>query len=252
MNSEQTEQKCAFPNTHWSQIYLASDREQAQGAKALDELLQTYRPSLEAHLQRFSSDAQQIGEWVDAFVEKRILGKDLLRQANPSKGRFRGFLFKSLDRFVTDQIRWENRQQRKPPGGTIPFDDLTEHQTPAGGDGPADAGDRAWAIRVVEQAKDRAETFYRNKQKANTWEVFLHGFYLPLHSGTARPTDAELASLFGFDSPSQVSNTITTVKRKFGNCVREVLSRYVATDSPLEIEEEIQDLIAILSTHSSS
>jgi len=248
MSAYVAEQNGAFPLTHWSLIYLASNRERAEGGKALGELVETYRIPIQTHLRhRFAADPHQAAEWVDGFVEKRILENDLLRQANKSNGRFRGFLIKSLDRFVVDQIRHDNRKRRKPEGGTVALDGLEDHQTPSSPAAQVDPGDRAWAVEVIEQAKEQAEAFYRRKEKAHVWAVFLHGFFLPLREGIDRPSDAELAARYGFESPAQASNTITTVKRKFGNCVCDVVRQYVPNASQSEIDEEIRELMTLLS-----
>jgi hypothetical protein len=248
MKAHDPDHQCAFPTTHWSQIYLAGDRERTEGVKALGEIVETYRSPLQAHLQfRFSVDLHQAGEWLDAFVEKRILEKDLLRQAQEKDGRFRGFLVTSLDRFVIDQIRHANRKQRKPEGGFESLSGLKDKSQTSTNSQNTDPGDRAWALSVLELARGRTEQFYLQKEKSAVWAVFLHGFYLPLRDGIRRPTDTELAAQFGFESPAQVSNTITTVKRKFGNCIRAVVSKYVPRATPTEVDDEIRDLMALLS-----
>lgn len=235
----------SFPSTHWSQIYLASDRLREEGARALGELIQTYRTPLQHRLQRrFSVPPEKAGEWLDSFIEQRVLQKDLLRQAAQANGRFRWFLITSIERFVVDRLRREGAARRCPSGGWVDLDTIKGHETPRTRRPHADASDRDWAVTVIDQAAARTEAYYRSKGKARAWEVFQEAIYLPKRYGTERPSDAALAVQFGLRSTAHASSTIRTVKQKFGESVREVVAKYVPVTA--NIDAEIQELMAIL------
>jgi DNA-directed RNA polymerase specialized sigma24 family protein len=238
----------SFPSTHWSQIYLASDRLQEAGARALGELVQTYRHPLQTHLQyHFGASQTQAAEWLDAFIAERILARELLRRAAQAKGSFRAFLKTSLEHFVVDALRRGNTQRRRPTGGFVDYDQLTERQLrqlPPAAETTVGPLDRAWAVRVIEQAAVQTEVHYRSKGKGAMWEVFQHAIYLPLLHGAPRPSDATLAVQFGFVSGDHVSTALSRVKRRFGQFVREVVAEYVPPTA--NIDEEIVDLMAIL------
>jgi len=230
-------------------IHLAGDREREEGSLALGIIIQRYRAPLLAHLlHRFATDAHQADEWFDAFVEKKILEKNLLTKANAAKGRFRGFLVKCLDHFVDERIKYEQRSVRHPEEGFIPLEFVPEHTWAATNTkARPDPGDRAWALTVLEQARERTEAYYHRKNRPQVWAVFYEGLYLPKRERTPRPSDAVLAARYEFESPAQVSNTIKTVERKFGRCVRQVLAEYLPGASPEEIDAELRELLAILS-----
>ncbi|MBN2506201.1 MAG: sigma-70 family RNA polymerase sigma factor [Verrucomicrobia bacterium] len=221
----------AFPTTHWSQIYLASEPEQAAGFEALDQVLHQYQGPLRRHLQRkFHRQEADIEDWLQGFMAERILAKALLQRADADRGRFRTFLLKALDHYVIDRIRQENKN----PLGRPPTDPPPETPVqPAPG-----LFDRDWARHVIEQACVCTRRFYESKGRAGTWTVFDATTLLDRDE---RPSSSELAKRHGFASGRQVDNAIITAKREFGKQLRLVVAQYVRTE--VQIDEEIHNLI---------
>jgi len=246
MNSDEPKSGRGFPATHWTKVYLASNHEQEAGSKALAELLKAYRPALRQYLRyRYHGvSLEEIDDWISSFIQKKVLQQHLLRNAHPDKGRFRNYVLTALYRFAEDQRRSKDRIKRQPDGGMVTYEEAHEQAAPTG-NSQANPGDLRWALQVIEQARKRTESFYSEKDRTETWAVFLEGCYLPLYRGEARPSDAELARRHGLESARQVSNTITNAKRRFGIILREVVREYEQSDGA--VDGEIRELIAIVS-----
>ena len=110
----QTQTPGAFPSTHWSIVAEATAAGTPESARALSELLRRYRSPLLAHVGlRFGTTVEDGEDLVRSFIEKKVLQKELVQQANQRQGKFRTFLLESLDNFVRDQFRRQQRQKRR-------------------------------------------------------------------------------------------------------------------------------------------
>ena len=91
-----------FATTHWSVVLGANPaRRKQQGSVALTQLCQTYWRPIFAFICRRGypvSDAQDLTQ--DFFV--MVLEGNLLKLADPNRGRFRSLLLKSLKNFLLD------------------------------------------------------------------------------------------------------------------------------------------------------
>lgn len=94
-------------------------------------------------------------DWAQGFFA-HVLETDWLEQADPNRGRFRGFLKRSLENFVRDERRRDGALRR---GGSRKFVPITEDPE-RGSTDPVDAVavppdvalDRAWRRELVERA----------------------------------------------------------------------------------------------------
>ena len=76
------------------------------------------------------------------------------------------------------------------------------------------------------------------------WGIFESRVVGPTLEG-ALPVDyAHLVEQFGFQSPSQASNALTTAKRMYARALRSAVGRYAQNEE--EIEAEIKELKEIL------
>ena len=76
-----------LPSTHWSEIASASHNRQQKGGVTLDRLLTRYQAALLARVSfRFRATEDGTQDLLQSFVAKKILGKELLAQANPARG----------------------------------------------------------------------------------------------------------------------------------------------------------------------
>jgi RNA polymerase sigma-70 factor (ECF subfamily) len=246
MDADEPRESSAFPATHWTKVYLASEHEQEAGSRALADLLNSYRPALRQYLRhRYKNfPPEETDDWISSFIEKKVLQQHLLQNANKDKGKFRNYVLTALYHFAEDQRRSKDRMKRQPAGGMVAYEESHNQMAHPGNSHP-NPGDLRWVTQVIEQARKRTEAFYRGKGRDETWAVFSEGCFLPLHHGEERPSDTELARRHGLESARQVSNTITNAKRRFGGFLREVVREYEQSDGT--VNDEIRELIAIVS-----
>jgi len=234
-----------FPSTHWSQILQATDPEKTAGRQALERLLRDYYNPLCVHLEfRFRCGREQAMDWLQGFIEHKILENQLLAKVHQDRGRFRTFLLASLDHFVLDEMQRSRRKSRLPEGGLVPLDGL---------EGSLPAEQRAvcvnrfevdWARALLERAVASLRDYYKGRGRPEIWEIFNQGFLRPALHGVAPPAQAELAKSLGLRKASQVSNLMVTGKRKFRTILRALVAQYTADES--EVDAEIRDLMAAL------
>jgi len=243
MKDTESEGAREYPTTHWSVIYLASQAAQEAGHRALGRLLQTYERPLLVHLRaKFRVTEDQARDWFQGFVERKVLVNRLLEKADEAKGKFRTFVLNALDNFVGDEFDRQNTLKRQPTRGVVALDEAPEADAVAATEPPAYSTDYEWAWTVFERARERSRAFYEAQGTPRTWAVFCEG---ALVWRAERPSNAELAQRHGFETAKQVEGAITTAQRQFGKQLRRVVAEYVKDES--EIEDEIRDLIVILS-----
>jgi DNA-directed RNA polymerase specialized sigma24 family protein len=244
-DSEPNDLAGGFPDTHWTSIFRASNLDQTVGREALGRVVGKYRKPVLAHIKwRFAVDQSQAEDWFHSFVEKKILEHHFLKSAQKERGRsFRGFLRKSIDNFIIDEIRHDNRARHKPEGGFLPLDELAERAA-ASAAPVADPYDLAWAQDVLRQAEEQLREFYVTKGREDYWNIFNEGFLQPTCNQTNPPSMAELARRFGFQSAEQASNGLVTAKRKFKQLLRTVVSEFAEDEDA--VDAEIRELTAIL------
>jgi DNA-directed RNA polymerase specialized sigma24 family protein len=231
-----------FPSTHWSLVGRAGDPAGGEARRqALSSLLHRYLPALRAHLLARQWMCPHTAEdLLQSFVASRILEKNILSQAEPTRGRFRSFLCTALDNFVANCFR-NGRAQRRSPGTLTSLDAV---QAPAPTD--PDPYVLAWARTLLSQVLDEMKAECLNAGRADVWEVFDGRLLSPILDGATPMPYEELVRRFHLQSPRQAANLLITAKRAFDRILRAVVGQYVLDKA--DVEQEIADLIRILST----
>ncbi|MEO5722216.1 MAG: sigma factor [Chthoniobacterales bacterium] len=239
-----------FATTRWSVIRAAGAGSESTTRTALAELCRLYwRPVFAFICRRGNSttDAQDLTQ--DFFV--KVLEGDLLRRADPERGRFRSLLLKSLQGFLNDA---HDRRQAKKRGGDLEFvswehwmaeapSHLQLSQRALASATPERLFDIRWAATVVEQARGRLreECVARNRRR-----VFdaLSGYLSTERSDVSYP---RLASNLGVAGDA-VRRFLHQLRVRYRALLREEVARTVETDA--DIEDEIRYLCAALATGS--
>ena len=175
----------------------------------------------------------------------RLLEKKYLRLVVPDRGKFRAFLLKSLKHFLVNE--WEKARTQKRGHGqcVIPLDaELAESRYAAE---PAQAltmdqvYEKRWALTVIEAVL------------AGLRESYAAGSRLPVFE-TLKPfiwreqttlTYAELALKLGL-TEGAVKVAVHRLRGRYRELLRAEVAKTVAT--PGEVDEELQHLIAVLTT----
>lgn len=208
-------------------------------------MITRYRAPLLAHLVRqFQATPEQAEDWFQAFVHEKVVLDALLQRPRRELGRFRTFLLNALDNFVRSALRKARAAKRCPPGGIGSLDELPESETPAVSPGSDDVFDVDWARVVLAEALQRLEAECLAKGLPARWQVFRARVVDPILNGTARPGYAVLVAQFGFRSPKEAYDTLTTALRAFRRLLMEVIREY--EQDPRRAAEEVEALEALL------
>lgn len=147
----------------------AGDSEQA-----LSELCEQYWYPLYAYARRRGHDVEEARDLTQAFFAK-ILEKQDLRAADPTRGRFRTFLLAAMKNFLAGEWRKQNTQRRG--GGrallSLDFDSAEKsyglepyHQL-----SPDAIFDRRWAMSLLERALGDLEERYQQSGQGPLFEA---------------------------------------------------------------------------------
>jgi RNA polymerase sigma factor (sigma-70 family) len=228
-----------FATTHWSLVLAAGAlRPSGQAREALTTLCEIYWYPLYAFLRARGHSPADAEDLTQAFFAL-LLEKQVIRQADPARGRFRSFLLKSLQNFAAN-VHASNRAGKR-GGGVAPLSLEFEQAEgrfrlePSNGETPERTFDRRWALTLLDRVMSRLETDAVRKSKFEHFEALK-----PFLTGEAPQLSySQTASSLGI-SEGAVKVAVHRLRRKFRDIVREEISHTVS--SPAEIEDELRHL----------
>lgn len=169
-----------LPTTRWSLVVRAGahsdDPLTRQTARqSLEELCEIYWPALYAYLRRRGRSRQDAEDLIQGYFTN-LLERDSIAAADASRGRFRAFLYASLDHFVANEYRRENAIRRGGDANTFSIDrvslddadrtlvsiEISDHSSD-----PAALFDREWANCLIHQTVVQLQREYRDKGKGD-------------------------------------------------------------------------------------
>ena len=233
-----------FLSTHWSLVLRAGDLEDVDSSNlALQQLCSAYWYPLYAFVRRSGKSEEDAKDLTQGFFAK-ILSHGAVAVADPSRGRFRSFLLRSIKNYMSSEWRKENAQKR---GGGAPNLSLDAEDAerryriePAGSElSPEELYDRRWARAVLEQVLATLKKEFRRSGKSERFEV-LKGQLL----SEPEPGEYEAcAETLGLE-PSALRTQIYRMRNRFGLLLREQIEQTVA--EPSQVDEEISYLLQAL------
>jgi DNA-directed RNA polymerase specialized sigma24 family protein len=226
-----------FPSTRWSLVIMARAADPEVRRRALDQLLRAYSPALITFLivGPHRLPAEKAEEIVQGFLVDKVLERDLLAKADPSKGKLRSLVLRSLNNYLIDLIRQQKVHAQLPDGDELPAYPDSRTST--------DDFDRAWAWQVLTKTLEQMRDECLANNRAHLWALFEARVVRPALEGAA-PVDYEsLIRRFNFSTPEQAANALVTAKRHFRRVLEAIVAKYAGDE---EIESEICDLRAVL------
>ena len=237
-----------FGTTRWS-LVLSSARAQTGEEKARDalsELCRLYwRPIFSFVCRRGHSaeDAQDLTQ--DFFV--MILEGNWLQHADPTRGRFRSLLLKSLGNFLNDAA--DKRHARK-RGGDVQFVSWHEWMAEAPSQLTVSAQaleswsaerlfDLRWAATVVEQALRRLREECESQGRLRAFET-LRPCLGAEREEVSYPT---LSDTLGVPEAT-VKRLVHRLRQRYRSLLRDEVAETVA--DPAEVDDEIRHLCGVL------
>lgn len=236
-----------FKTTHWSVVLSAHPAHAHKGGSdALGQLCQTYWRPIFAFICRRGysiSDAQDLTQ--DFFV--RVLEGNLLRLADPSRGRFRSLLLKSLKNFLTDAserrhaqkrggnldfVSWEDWMAEAPSQLSVPVEALESLS-------PERVFDLRWAATIVERALRRLREECESRGRRRLFDL-VSGY---LAMDRADISYASIAQKVGVPE-TEVKRLLHRMRQRYRDLLRNEVANTVA--DPDDVDEEIRYLCSAL------
>jgi RNA polymerase sigma-70 factor (ECF subfamily) len=207
----------------------------------LEQLCRAYWYPLYAFVRRQGYHPEDAQDLTQEFFT-RLIEKDFLRHLRHQEGRFRSFLLKFVQHFLSD-ARDKARAQKR-GGGQIPvsLNDLAPEERyalePADTLTPELTFERCWAQTLFQRAQGRLRDEYVMNGKTALFDLLKD--YDP-NAPTAF-TCAQLAEVAGM-SESAVKVALHRLRQRHQALLRAEIAQTVST--PLEFEDEVRHLIAV-------
>jgi len=230
-----------FLTTHWSLVQGAGSTDEDRSRALIDVLLKRYWKPVYCYLRRKGYDNEQAKDLTQGFFHRVVLGRSLVRKADPSKGRFRTFLLSALNRYLINVHEAETARKRIPQEKLVPLDmvDLPELPTVLVELAPEESFNYAWVSTLLEEALAEVEATCRERNLTIHWQVFRDRLLHPILHGADLPPMKEICERYGVAEPVKASNMITTVKRLFQDALQKHVRHSVVSDAEVggELEE---------------
>ena len=231
-----------FTTTRWTLVLAATSRHDPAGAEAFARLCERYYAPLYSYLRRKGQAPEDAQDLAQGFIA-HVIEKDVLRHADPARGRFRAFLLTSLKHYaVNEHVRAAAAKR----GGGVPFVSLDleaaerryRHE-PRDGITPERLYDRRWALAVL----DRALTCLRAEFRAAGREAFFDAVRGHLTGEADAASHRETGNCFGM-SENAVRVTVHRMRRRYRELLRTEVAETV--DDEREVDDELRYLISAL------
>jgi DNA-directed RNA polymerase specialized sigma24 family protein len=175
----------------------------------------------------------------DFFVS--IFETRLFQRADPTRGRFRNFLLKSLTHFMANTKRAARAQKRCPQGGLVSFEYIAssayfEATSLREDDSPETVFHRTWIRELVANVLKALERECTLTGKRSHFQLFHQRIVAPELDGYLAPALEELAQRHGL-TYKEAANQITTAKRAFRRLLAEEVRRYASSEEDFVQEE---------------
>ena len=230
-------------STHWTTI-RACKTSDATGQAARERLCRDYWYPLYAYIKRLGHQGYDAEDLTQDFFA-HILSRPWFEHADRAKGKFRSFLFTSLDNFLHDCLQGKMARKRGGSYQHIPLDlgsaESRYVQSASTRLPPTAVYDTEWAVVVVDTAWKRLHAEYAGTGKHALFEQ-LKGFLA--NSGDA-DRHAETARVLGL-STTNLKVNIHRLRKRYGAILREEVARTVA--SLEDVPEEMQYIRAAFET----
>ena len=225
---------------------MDSGGNEEQARKALAELCKTYWRPIFAFVCRRGYSVPDAQDLTQDFLLMMLEG-DLLKRANPSRGRFRSLLLKALQDFLTDDAIRKRARKR---GGDMKFVSWDEWMAEApsnlaitaqeAGSWPAEKiFDVRWAATAVEHALRRLGEECEAHGRRRVFDV-LSDCLAAEREDVSYP---KLSKSLGIPETA-VKRLVHQLRQRYRTLLRDEVAQTV--EKPEDVDEEVRYLCAVL------
>jgi len=221
-----------FPSTEWTRIQDPLQRE-----AILSELCTRYWKPLYSYLRSKGFSNEKAKDLVQGFFTEKVLGQELIQQADRAKGKLRNFLLRAASNYASNVLRSEKPREQ------------LDHEiaAPTGTGDPEAEFNRAWADSILQEVVEELEAECVKKGKIKHWRIFRQWLLDP-HIESDRQSMDEICSKYGITNASEAYHMVENIKRRFRAIMRSHLRSL--TESEDEVDVELNEFISIFSRSS--
>ena len=228
-----------FAETHWTLVVKAGGSTSPEARDGLNQLCRDYWYPLYAFIRRQGHNPEEAKDLTQSFFI-HLLEKELIKKADPEKGKFRTFLLKCLTNFMRDEWRKRTAQFRGGGQQLFSIDELEAEARysalPAQEPDSTKIFDRAWATTLISLVKAKLKKEYAAKGQSEVFdalEPYLtgasnRGFYAKACEALKKDENA-------------VGVLLHRLRKDFGSLLRSEISQTVV--SRADIDQELRYLL---------
>lgn len=241
-----TTRSSPFPVTQWTVVLnVCRSGSPAERQRALESLCTDYWYPIYAFARRQGRTRHDAEDLTQGFFHY-LLERDLFSSADQELGKLRTFLLTIFQRYAGD-VR-DREQALKRGGGQEVFSLDADEADRRYGNEPADVTtpealfDRSWAMSVLEAALHELGESERSAGKGRHFEV-LDGFLSPQ---AVADGNYELAARELGMNAEAVRKSVSRLRAKFRDCLRQQIARTLHEPDASQVDEELTALKAAL------
>jgi hypothetical protein len=249
MRDDQTEMgggQALFLTTQWSLLEAAASPDGDGDRVVIGTLLARYWKPVYCYFRRQGYGNEDAKDLTQGFLHEVVLGRDLVEQADRSKGRFRSFLLAALRHYTAVARHKDSAQKRIPASKLIPLDGVDDSGLSVACTEmtPEDSFNYTWFCDLLAQVLDEVKAGCFEGGKALHWHLFRERVLDPIMDKAEAPSMDDLCHKYGIRDPSTASNMIVTTKRRLHAALRHRLRGLVSSEE--EVDSELAEIMQFL------
>jgi RNA polymerase sigma-70 factor (ECF subfamily) len=222
-----------FPNTRWSVVLAARQRQSPESAAALEAICGAYWYPLYAYVRRCGQSPHDAQDLTQEFF-CRLLEKRWLDSADREKGRLRTFLIVALKNFMSKEWRHASAQRRGGGQTQRQFDTTfaeSRYAMDSHSLAPDETFDQQWALTLLDLTVSRLRKEFTTADKTGDFEVLKSCL---MATRGAIDYSAVAKQLGVNEGAARVS--VHRLRKRFREIYREEISQTLVAGDDLETE----------------
>jgi RNA polymerase sigma-70 factor (ECF subfamily) len=223
----------SFPATTWSMIERAQLAAPDEAATALNRLIARYWKPVFYYLRARGWTFQDAADLTQAFFA-RLVERDWLAPADPTRGRFRSFLLTVLNRFLSDQSAGRVRRQERFERGLLSIEQLMTDEDrafeAAGGEAPDLVYLKRWATSLFAAVLADLKRLCEAEGRGDWYALFAAA-----RLECEPPTQEDLAAQHGLTRDA-LRHRLDVLERRLARLLRAEVREQVGSEAELDLE----------------
>lgn len=232
-----------FPTTNWTLVSRIRSQDEAVAQRALNDLCSQYHYPLYCYIRRRGLEHHDAQDALHDFLAK-LLRNESLQDLHQADGMLRGFMAKSLQRFLANwhrdhakeraEISLEAERELAEAEGRFQKERLTDADT------PERIFERKWAHELLRQVQNVLRGSYAERGKEPLYEALRPGL---VNGGSLRGEDTpRIAAALGM-SEGSVRTAMSRLLDEYRQALRQEVRQTVEREE--DVDAEIARLLAV-------